>query len=76
MLNKKWRSILSRPEFPVLFFFFSLFLVVIPFQKDTNRMCEISTFFYLFLAWAMITLVLFLMSRESSAADDRKDASR
>jgi len=71
MLRKKLRFILRQPEFPFLLFFFSLFLFVIPFQKNADKTGLEATFIYLFLAWAVICLLLFFLSREQAGKPDK-----
>jgi|GEM_PF-2892697 len=74
MLRKKMRFILRQPEFPFLLFFFSLFLFVIPFQRNTGKTGIAATFIYLFLAWSFVCLLLFFMNRaDAGKPDNRKD---
>jgi len=73
MLRGKLRFILRQPEFPLLLFFFSLFLFVAPFQRNADKTGMGATFIYFFLAWGGIILVLFLMSRELSGEPDKNE---
>jgi len=73
MFIKKIRFILKQPEFPLLLFFFSLFLFVAPFQRNVDKAGLGVTLTYFFLAWGGIILVLFLMSRELSEKPDHRD---
>ncbi|MBU4264198.1 MAG: hypothetical protein KKC76_20295 [Proteobacteria bacterium] len=70
MLRKKLQFILRQPEFPFLLFFFSLFLFVTPFKRNADKAGLEATFIYLFLAWAVICLLLFFLSREYAGKQD------
>lgn len=67
---KRFLKILGRPEFPVLLFFFALFLFVLPFQRSVELGYPSAIFTYLFLAWILIIVLLFLMSREIDSSEE------
>ncbi|MBU0910307.1 MAG: hypothetical protein KKA54_12240 [Proteobacteria bacterium] len=70
---KKIRFILRQPEFPLLLFFFSLFLFVTPFQRNSDKTGLEASFIYLFLAWGGICLLLFFMSREQAGKPNKSE---
>ena len=75
----RWRKIMSRPAFSVLVFLICLVLFNWPYLSPAEDWPPQHVFVHIFLAWALVILILFLsyLSQPSSGSeqDDSRDPS-
>jgi formate hydrogenlyase subunit 4 len=67
---EKFRALLRQTEFHVLMFFVCLFVFGWPLATSTDLKQLELTFVYIFVAWAIVILLLFLVSRSQDDVDD------
>lgn len=67
---ERFSSLLRQTEFQVLLFFVCLFLFGWPLATSADLKQLEWMFIYLFVAWAIVVLLLFLVSRSRNGADD------
>ena len=67
---ERLKALLKQTEFHLLLFFVSLFLFGWPLATSADLKQLELTFFYIFVAWTIVILLLFLVSRRLNDGDD------
>ncbi len=67
---ERFRELLRQTEFHVLLFFVCLFMFGWPLATSTDLKQLEMTFVYVFVAWTIVILLLFLVSKSQNGVDD------